>query len=364
MENVQFIWSLIEGTTDLVQTIRPDGGLEFVNKTWLNVMKYSIEETENLTIENIIFPGSIRDFKAHLSRVLQGEKFSGLEVTLITKDNELVPVEANLFPRYDQDEIIAIEGFYRDVRDKKKAEDELREQQSRTEFFIDLMTHDLTNIHQEILSTLEILLLDLTHTPQSIEIIKECLVEIERGANLISNVKKLSELYARTPEIKKIDPADSVKTAINSTRSANPDKELRVNTNLESGKYYVIADSYLKDIFQSLLFNSIKFDDKKIVEIDIHVEPLIHTPFLRFEISDRGCGIPDDEKEEIFARIAHRREGILGLGLGLTLVKQILGNYGGQIMVQDRVEGDHTKGTKMVVLLRYEQITPNKMEVD
>jgi PAS domain S-box-containing protein len=148
MENVQFIWSLIEGTNDLVQTIRPDGGLEYVNKAWLHIMKYSIEDTSKLTIENIVFPGHIKEFKTYISRVLQGEKISGLELTLITKANDLVQVEASLFPRYDGDKVIAVDGFYRDVRDRKKAEEELREQRARTEFFIDLMTHDLTNIHQ------------------------------------------------------------------------------------------------------------------------------------------------------------------------------------------------------------------------
>jgi signal transduction histidine kinase len=103
-----------------------------------------------------------------------------------------------------------------------------------------------------------------------------------------------------------------------------------------------------------------KFDEKQEVEVEVDVDIIQHTPFLRIQIKDHGRGIPDEEKEEIFARIAHRREGVLGFGLGLTLVKQILENYGGQILVKDRVDGNHKKGANFVVLLRHEQ--PSKAD--
>jgi signal transduction histidine kinase len=124
----------------------------------------------------------------------------------------------------------------------------------------------------------------------------------------------------------------------------------------------VLADDYIKDVFQSLLHNAMKFDEKREVEVEVEASAIRHTPFLRIQIKDHGRGIPDEEKEEIFARIAHRREGILGLGLGLTLVKQILENYGGQILVKDRVEDNHKKGANFVVLFRHEQ--PSKVDND
>ncbi len=179
--------------------------------------------------------------------------------------------------------------------------------------------------------------------------------EVERSSNLIANVKKISQLYAETSAAKKMDPAEAIFSAAKAVESRFPDKTLKLKTNFLLGQYHVLADDYLKDVFQSLLHNAMKYDERRDVEVEVESNVIRHTPFLRIQIKDNGRGIPDEEKEEIFARIAHRRGGILGLGLGLTLVKQILENYGGQIMVKDRVEGNHKKGANFVVLLRYEQ---------
>ena len=362
MENVEFIWSLIEGTNDLVQTIKPDGSLEFVNGAWLDTMKYVVDETDELTIDDVIFPGAIGEFKLVMSHVLNGERIVGFKTILVSKDGEQIPVEANIFPRYDGKTIVAIEGFYRDVSARQKAEQELGEERSRAEFFIDLMTHDLTNINQEILSTLEILLLDQDLPSQSQDLVIGSLKEVERAANLIANVKRLSEMQRKKPERKKLDPAVSLHIAIDDVKKSFPEKELIINSNLDHNHYLVDADDYLGSIFQSLLHNAMKYDDKKRVVVDVEVEPIKHTPFLRFQFKDHGRGIPDDEKEEIFARLAHRRDGILGLGLGLTLVKQVIENYGGQIMVKDRVEGNHSKGANLIVLLRYEPLSNAKRD--
>jgi signal transduction histidine kinase len=40
-----------------------------------------------------------------------------------------------------------------------------------------------------------------------------------------------------------------------------------------------------------------------------------------------------------------------GIGLGLYLVKSLVESYDGQVWVEDRVPGDHTKGARFVVML-------------
>jgi signal transduction histidine kinase len=39
------------------------------------------------------------------------------------------------------------------------------------------------------------------------------------------------------------------------------------------------------------------------------------------------------------------------LGIGLTLVKKIIGSYGGEIWIEDRIKGDYTQGSNFIVLI-------------
>lgn len=71
---------------------------------------------------------------------------------------------------------------------------------------------------------------------------------------------------------------------------------------------------------------------------------------LVLEVLDRGKGIPEDEREQIFKpfyRPAGYREGQGGWGLGLSLVKQIAICHGGHVSYQARAGG----GSPFEVLL-------------
>jgi hypothetical protein len=72
---------------------------------------------------------------------------------------------------------------------------------------------------------------------------------------------------------------------------------------------------------------------------------------VRIEFEDYGPGIPDNMKQFIFKRTGSPEAQVVGRGLGLTVVDHYITDLGGTVWVEDRVEGDYSQGTRIVMLL-------------
>ncbi len=355
MENLNLFISLIEGTNDLIHSVTPESGFDFVNRAWLETLGYTGTEVQDLLLKDILFPGHMKKHQDLVDEAFRGKSFSNVEVTFLSNEGEMIHCVGNIFPHKEGSKTTAVHAFFRNVTEEKATQENLSEAKSRTEFFVDLMVHDITNIHQEILSTFEILLLTPEFPGSLVSFVNEGLTEMERASSLISNVRKITRLYTKQREVELIDLSVAIKSASDKIQRAFLDKELLLTTTLVSGQYSIMADEFLDDVFYSLLHNAMKADKKDKVRVDVEVEIVRFTPFIRIQIKDHGPGISDDEKVEIFAHLSHRRESLMGLGLGLTLVKRIIETYGGYISVQDTVEGDYSKGATFTILLRYQQ---------
>lgn len=344
--------SFVDGTNDLIQSIRPDGSLEYVNSAWLRTLQYSDSEINEVKLKDFVFPGYFKQTEEYLSKVYEGKTIANFAATFFTKYGTPVQVEGKLFPRYQDDVVVAAIGILTNINEQNRILEELRHEQSRVEFLLDLMTHDLTNINQEIVSALEVAILS-SKLPEGLTgLLNECLVEVERGSNLISNVKTLWHIARKPPRMYCYDLAESLFAAKEIVVESFPHKKMNLQTNLKPGTLYVTADEYLIEVFKSLLHNAMKFDTRDHVQIEINSEILPHTPFVKIQIKDWGPGIIDEDKSMIFDQLSHRRDSLRGLGLGLTLTKHVIENYGGYIRVEDRVEGEPEKGATFIILLR------------
>lgn len=228
-----------------------------------------------------------------------------------------------------------------DITDTVEAKNALESALEMAAFYNDLMAHDLSNIQQGIMSSME-LLLESSEFPQSLRHLAEAaLSQSKRGAALVRYVKKLAALEGDTHATFSVDPFSSMSVAIEMVKNTFPEKEIEISTNLTSNTYKVAADEFLVDVFYNLLHNSVRLDPESLVQINIHAkeEP---DRFLRIWIIDRGPGIDDDGKQSILSGICDCGKRVKGIGL--TLVRRIIGHYGGKMWIDDRVEGDHTQG--------------------
>lgn len=227
------------------------------------------------------------------------------------------------------------------IEERTKA---LRDEKNRAEFYVDLMSHDIQNFNTVALGHLELVLEDPELDDDTKELVSTALSAIKRSSNLIDNVRKLQRGGGA---FGKKSVSKTLWRIINQIKNLYSNKDIHVN--YDGREALVYADELLEDVFFNLLDNAVKHCPSDDVVIDIDVED--NSENVRISITDRGKGVPDEMKERIFTRYEKLNEGVQGSGLGLHLVKTLVDKYGGKVWVEDRVKGDHTKGSTFYVTL-------------
>ena len=224
----------------------------------------------------------------------------------------------------------------------------------RTNFYKDLFSHDMSNIIQNIISSLELYFSDpkaLEQSKDAIKFLKVIEEQSSRGAELISNVRKLSKMDESETKTKPIDASPILSDTINYVKRGYHNRNVRIHSVNQSANMLIYANEFLTDIFENILINAIIHNENTIKEIRIKIseEENEITNFLKIEFTDNGKGISDTRKNTIFQRDFNREIHTSGMGIGLSLVKEIVESYDGEIHVEDRVSGDYTKGANFIL---------------
>jgi signal transduction histidine kinase len=97
----------------------------------------------------------------------------------------------------------------------------------------------------------------------------------------------------------------------------------------------VASKTKLKQLFQNLIANSIKFRKKDIPPV-VTISGSEDENFWHFAISDNGIGIKPEFFDKIFLlfKKLHSRYDYQGTGMGLAICKRIVEHHGGEITVE------------------------------
>ncbi|MFW9794752.1 MAG: ATP-binding protein [Candidatus Thorarchaeota archaeon] len=298
---------------------------------------------------------NIELFKAERAEILNEEDQQVLiegpidRIQTTTQDGKSRTFRTHKFPIFREDKPPLIGGFSIDITEQIEAQKQHEEAKARAEFFNDLMAHDLNNMHQGIMSSLELILANDELSDNLRKIAENALNQVNRSVSLINNVKKFSIINKEDLILEKTDPAESLIAAVQTVYQSFPNQKITIDMNLTAGIYCIMANEFLQDVFYNLLHNAVKFTESDEVHITVNSSLTDEGEFLRLDFEDCGVGIADRLKESILTGIEERVRRVSGVGL--TLVKQIIDQYNGKVWVEDRVKGDYTKGTRFVVLL-------------
>ncbi len=270
---------------------------------------------------------------------------------ILGKDGQTYTFRSHKFPIHREGKPPLIGGFSIDITEQVEAQKQREEARARAEFFNDLMSHDLNNMHQGIMASLELIIGDKALPEHLKDLAERALLQVNRSVSLISNVKKFSLVNQGELALEKTDPAVSLGVAIEMVKQSFPSRRIIVRSNLIKDKYCIMANEFLQDVFYNILHNAVKATESEDVNLEVESSLTEKGEFLRIDFVDYGMGIDDTLKDVMllgFDELIRRVSGV-----GLTLVKQIINQYNGKISIENRVAGDYTKGSRFIIQLPY-----------
>jgi PAS domain S-box-containing protein len=332
-------------------TLSKRGIIRRVNTAAIELLGYGEEDLLKRHFDSLIKQSGNNAFSLTsqlIGEVLQGKRIQDIEVELVNSDNE--PVWASLTAlSVNSSKIPVIEVLALDITARKTAEQSKKIAQEQVELWTEVMTHDLNNINQSILFSIGYVLESVALPEKAKNKLLEANWELRRGARMISNLRKLNQIKNQPPKQKIIPLASCISNALSDINEQIVHKDVEISVEGDIQDIKVPANENLQDVFFNIVENSIVHDPSSKTSINIKVNKPNFEDRVRIEIEDRGPGIPDKLKPLVFNRMGFFDGSKGGRGLGLTLVHAIIEGVGGNIRVEDRVEGKSSLGTRVVI---------------
>ena len=217
--------------------------------------------------------------------------------------------------------------------------------------FVSRVSHELRTPMTQIRMFSETLLLDRVRSDEER---KRYLTIIDREARRLSHLVENVLRFSRTErgEVRlaptRHDLGPLVQDLVEEFRPLAAGRRTRLAMRLQDGAVASVDDDALRQVLLNLLDNAVKYGPEG-QEIRVGVAPGENG--ARVWVEDEGPGIPPAERERIWERFfrldAHRESAIAGTGIGLTVVRDLVGLHGGRSWVEPGERG----GARFVVEL-------------
>lgn len=324
------------------------GKFQFANSAFETIVGYYEKELLGRESLSLVHPEDRQMAHEHAVATLKGERAAHYQYRVIHRGGDIKWVLETV-AQIEYMGKKAVLGYCMEVTDTKLAEEELakarQEQLLLKDQFLSRVSHELrtplATIHQFVTILLDGLAGELTppqreyletalRSTKQLHAMVNDLLEVTRAqtGKLIINPRRfsLTELVAETVHVFQMTSARSIS----------------IPGGLPSDLPPVYGDpDRVRQILVNLINNAMQFTPND-GSVTVGVGTSKEDPgYLCVSIADTGCGIPSNEKENIFQYLYQVENGVensrRGLGLGLHICKELVCKHGGRIWVESEL---------------------------
>lgn len=359
-EKLKLLESAVKSANDAIIILEAEPGemmgrrILFVNEAFTRMTGYTFEEASKSTLRILRGPRTSLEALNKIRVALESRMPVRVELINYRKDGSEFWVECNIVPFADEEgSFVHWVSVQRDITERKKSEDE-REKLIQE---IEAMNTDLTELNQQLetigaertMSLMALTIADRIRNPAAMiggrcrrilkkdnlsEDILEGIQQIMEGADKLDRIVRDFEtlLKERQYNFKHNDLNSIVEKVVPVIEKEAAVKGIKITARISREP---LRMNMQKDLLRMAIFhvmkNAVEATSKNGT---IEIETSMENDKVVLTISDTGYGIPDGEIDNVFKPFFSTKER--GFGLGLPLVKQIVSEHLGDLMIESK----------------------------
>ena len=361
-ENETRFRQIVEHANDLIYQVDMNGCISYANPAVLGVLGYE----ENDVLGKHYLDLAVPEMRQRIKRTYEHQFLSRTpstyhEFPALATDGREIWFGQNVQLIFDGDKVVGFQALARDITAVKQAQDAIRlardqalEASRAKSLLLSKVSHELRTPLGGILGYGELLRDDTFGALTDGQ--KKAVLQIVESANYLTNmVNELldeAQLSANTTTLQErpFSPRALLQRAAAGVETLAVKKGLQLRADVEDGiPAEIVGDERrLRQIMINLLGNAIKFTRAGSVSIRL----LRPTPeHWAIQVQDTGMGIPREAQAYIFEPFRQVNSNITrdnrGVGLGLSITKQLVDLMGGGITL----ESEPGKGSTFTIFL-------------
>jgi len=360
---------LVEHSRDVIFRLDLEGNYRLVSPAVEQLTGYTPEEfyADRMLGCEIVLAEDVEKAQQGFQTASGGDIAQDIEYRIRGKDGGISWVLQTTFPIHDgEGQIVAIEGTLRDITERKRAEEALREAEEKSRVQERLaavgqlaagIAHDFNNLLTGIIGYAQLLKMRTDVSAQAKGDLTNIETEGQRAAHLIRQILDFSRksIIQRQP----LDLNSFLKESLKFLRRILPES-IHIALHIGPEMYPVNADpAQIQDMLANLSVNArdampeggeLRFRLSRFILGEDDPPPLPEMSpgeWVVLSVSDTGTGIAPEHRPHIFEPFFTTKEAGEGTGLGLAQVYGIVMQHEGFIDLKSEVN----RGTTFLIYL-------------
>ena len=339
--------AIVESSHDAIVSKSLNGVITSWNKGAERLFGYAAEEAVGQNITLIIPPERRDEERTIVEQLTRGERIDHFETVRMRKDGSLLDVSLTISPmKDDSGRVVGASKLARDITERKRAEEALRQAQTDLAHVSRLTTMEefTASLAHEVKQPIAAIVTDANTCVRWITRDEPDLNEAREAAwRIVKDAKRASEIINRvrllfkkgTPQRELVDVNEVAREMIVLLGDKASGHSISIRTELAEDLPHVIGDRVqLQQVLMNLIVNGVEamHDVDGPRELTIKSQPAENDELL-LSVSDTGVGLPRHQADEIFNAFFTTKTH--GTGMGLRISRSIVESHGGRLWAAD-----------------------------